>query len=644
MKYSLFRRPNIFCGLLLITLFTLFSSSYGAELVLPELQLTKNKSKIGTKARGHSVTTQGTLVEGYDWQLPAYANQNLQGGLIRDTWAAKKQYTNTAFYSIRWYEVPLKAGGSYNFKAFDDWLNSGGGKHDNVVVRLEVNSVCDTPTRLREMFNYYAGGSIAFWKEEYISQVSAFVEAFAQNYANNPRIKGVHLGIADGEYKHISYDNAANNYADVCRQKTGDKFNFYAGDDGWGEFWVNERELAHAMRQGLRQENFLPSVTRIIDAYSTAFGSNAPKLAMTNLVNFVYNDPGKKTVPDGVIWAFNDVKTTEVTPYVLGQGIGNRDGLIEDWMAYNNPVYGTGFKPGPNKSCYMTMDENFADRLGARYWGTENEEYGDKQWVIRRYGAIEEQPYRLMMSSLRALQMRRNHMLLNTAAMDELPETDYKISEFLNYLAKTIGRNKADTPDAFVVLGERYIRPGYMKGYSNGSFASSELATCLIPAANGKTSYAQIRGYGRWLTEVSGKGTKSNMRALNQGKEPWSIPANLPEVKGKTKYEYTARASSEFKFDINDAVINSRCGIRSACELEVKVVFEDRIATTLSLVTKAGVVSKIKTSGDGKTKTATFALSGSFANTFDGADFGLKTASETESLPVFMTRVNFMNQ
>lgn len=583
---------------------------------------------------------EGTLTEGYDWQLPDYATQNNRGGLLRDTWAAKKDYTNTAFYSIRWYEVPLKADGSYNFADFDYWLNSGGGKDDNILVRLEVNSVCDTPTRFRDIFNYYAGGTIAFWQEEYITELSAFVEAFAQTYANNPRIKGVHLGIADGEYSNITYGN----YADVCRQDTGEKFDFFDGDDGWGEFWVNESELEHAILQGLSPDNFLPSVTQIIDAYTSAFGDHTPKLAMTNLVNFVYNNPGTEIVSDEVIQTFNAIKTTQITPYASQKGVGNRDGLIEDWMAYNNPVYGTGFKPGPDKSCYMTMDENFAEMLDKRYWGTENEEYGDEAWVTDRHGAFEEQPYRFMMSSLRALQMRRNHMQLNTTAMDTLPATDYKTPEFLSYLASTIGRDKTDTPDAFVVLGERYIRPEYMTGYTDDNFASPELETCLVPVVNGKASYATVREYGRWLTEVSGQGIKSNLMTLEQGKEPWSVPAYLPEVDGVTKYEYTAREMNELKFDINDTVISNRCGTESACELAVKVVFEDRIATTLSLVTESGVASTVETTGDGTTKTATFEFNGTFANAYDGADFGVKTASESERLPVFMARVNFMKQ
>lgn len=610
---------------------------------------------------------QGTLANGYDWELPAYASQNTRGGLVRDTWANKEPYTNSAFYSIRWDQVPLDEDGNYDFGSFNWWLGSGGGKEDNVIVRLEVNSVCETPTAFLQQFNYYAGGSIAFWEDIYIEKLTGFLTAFGTQFAGNTQIKGVHLGIADGEYSNITdggniivdgkavYDETINYGKSLSPEAALDyKANicgdFYDNDAGWGEFWVTENQLSHAMEVGLSQEKFLSSVTSIINAYTTAFGENTPKLALTNLEGFVYNDPDVETVKDDVIQGFNDIKTLGVTPEALKMGVGNRDGLVEDWMAYSNPVYGVGFKPGAANACYMTMDESFAETIAGRYWGTENEEYGDEQWVTAKFGNYENQPYRFMLSSLRALQMRRNHMFINTPAMVTLAALEdptaihYNTTDFLSYVASTMGRDKTDTPDAFVVLGERYIRTSYITGFSDEHFASEALASCLVSDADSKPSYAQVREYGRWLTEVSGQGEKSKLMVLTQGVEPWSIPAYLPEVDGETKYEYAARSSHELKFDINDAVIAERCDAVVGCELVVKVVFEDSVATTLSLVTESGVVGRVQTVGDETTKTVTFALNGVFANSYENADFGLRTTSETEVLPVFMARVNFMRQ
>jgi hypothetical protein len=622
--------------------------------------------------------TIGTTEDGYDWSLPEYANENNQGGLVRDTWpnANKPEgYTNTSFYSIRWSDIPYaESTGSYDFGTFNWWMGAEAANVENVLVRFEVNSVCDTPARLRNVFNYYGGGSIAFWEEAYIEHLGEFVNAFAVQFAADERIKGVHLGIADGEYEQIqAYLNLPEDektegtyeafLANFCPPEGKDSFDFYTGDDGWGEFWVNEEELKHAKLQGLTPDNFRTSVNQIINAYTEAFTidgiSYTSKLAMTNLGDFVYNHPIDITVADAEIKPFNDIKNDEITPNVIEKGIGNRDGLIEDWMSYNNPLYGTGFKPGPDNSCYMTLDEVFAESNVNLYSGTENEEYGDVvssdpeklDWLTDRYGVYEGQPYRFMMSSLRALQMRRNHMQLNTDAMydmtlgDAILDTDYKTLDFLNYLARTIGRNKVETPDAFVVLGERYIRtaPEYIKGYSEADFSSQDLETCLVTSSEGKTSYVKVREFGRWLTEVSGKGTKSNLVDLELGAitpstglkdddiEPWSIPRYLPEVsvddtKTSTKYEYSARANNEFQFDINDAVVLKRCEA-GVCDLEVKVVFQDTVATVLSLVTEAGVVGQLTTDGLQGTKTVTFKVKGNFNNNLEnGADFAITTA------------------
>ena len=643
--------------------------------------------------------TMGATVDGYDWSLPSYAVENTQGGLVRDTWPntdKSESYTNTSFYSIRWsdipYTEPTEEGGvgSYDFGHFNWWMKTSPiANVENVLVRFEVNSVCDAPARLRNVFNYYAGGSIAFWEDDYIEHLGEFVNSFASQFAADERIKGVHLGIADGEYEQIqaflenlpeddkngvTYKEFATSF---CQE---DDFNFYVGDDGWGEFWVNEEELKHAKSQGLTPDNFEASVKQIVDTYTDAFiidgNSYTSKLAMTNLGDFAYNDPNLTIVSDDEIQPFNDIKNDVITPYVLAKEVGNRDGLIEDWMSYNNPLYGTGFKPGPNNACYMTLNEEFAEVNGHLYSGTENEEYGDVvssdpeelDWITDRYGVYEGQPYRFMMSSLRALQMRRNHMQLNTDAMFDMTSGDVKLDtelktlDFLHYLSSTIGRSKAETPDAFVVLGERYIRttPEYIKGFSEADFSSTDLETCLVTPED-QTPYLQVREFGRWLTEVSGKGTKSNLVDLELGAiipktglkdediEPWSIPVYLPEVsvdeaKTSTKYEYSARASNEFQFDINDAVVLNRCEA-GVCDVEVKVVFQDTVATVLSLVTEAGVVGQISTDGLQGTKTVTFKVKGNFNNNLDnGADFALTTANEADALPVFMARVNFLDQ
>ena len=650
--------------------------------------------------------------EGYDWSLPGYVseNANTRGGLVRDTYpeADKPEgYTNTVFYSMRWY-LANTAEGIYDFKEFDGLLADS-----NVLVRLDVSSVCDTPHRLREDFDYYATHTIAFWQEAYLVELEKFVNEFAAKYANNPRVVGVHLGMADGEYKSNDI-NLCTKEIQLPDLTPTTPYNIYEDDDGWGEFNAKESELESALNltvdgenQGLTVSgvdeftgevndsvgNFKESVERIISIYTNAFGENSSKLAMTNLGDFVYNEPGVETVPDSVINQFNLIKVTEITPNALEAGVGNRDGLIEDWMAYNDPVYGVHFESDPtkpNNTCKITMNESHAEKYADnRFWGTENEEYGNADYVTKKFGSYESQPYRFMMSSLRALQMRRNHIQLNTDAMFDMTlgesplSSEYDTAGFMHYLAATIGRSKADTPDAFVLLGERYIRPvsQYVSGYDGQVYGDSTgvldatgktineaseaaLDNCAMKNENGTPLYYKVSEYGRWLTEVSGEGTKANLVDLDYGLvdpktkvrkavEPWSIPRYLPEVtvatddvvKTTKKYEYAARANNEFQFDINDTVVANRCDEGAACHIEVKVVFQDTVATTLSLVTEAGVVGAIETDGLQGTKTVTFNVEGTFNNGLEnGADFALVTSSETDTLPVFMARVNFLNE
>ena len=89
-------------------------------------------------------------------------------------------------------------------------------------------------------------------------------------------------------------------------------------------------------------------------------------------------------------------------------------------------------------------------------------------------------------------------------------------------------------------------------------------------------------------------------------------------------------------------MISERCPEESECEVVVKLVFEDKIATTLSIQTEVGTIASIETSGDGTVKTANFTLSGYFQNGFNGADFGVNTGLESNALPIMMARVNFL--
>jgi len=539
-----------------------------------------------------------SLRAGYDWQLPDWAEHSNRGALVRHTWSEKTSYSHAAFYSMVWHEIYTEDG-DYDFSEFDWWLNnhlSG----DKAAVRLELNSRCDVPKTLRGQLNYYAGGSIAFWEPAYQRLHKEFVTAFANRYAADPRVVGVYLGIADGEYEGIEHDqytrtvvqNGVPVTIDSC-----DEVDYYQDDRGWGEFWMSESELQNAISKGFSSSQFFSSVKLLVDDFKNAFGPHHAKLAFTNFGSFIYDDNDETVVSSEVIDSFNTIHREQIIPYVINSGIGNRDGLVEDWMNYVESSYGMKLEPSAGGSCYLRIDDSFATQVDNRYWASENEEYGSEAYIIDRHGPLETHDYRFVLSSLRSLQMRRNYIKVLTSRMGDLPQSSqYRVGEFLNYLATTVGRNRNDTPDAFVVLGERYSKDNHVYGFNESELLNANGESCRTNDNTG--NYVRIREFGRWLSETSASAKPAVPLDLTDYVSRWSSPDELPALpNGAQTYEYSAQESHKFSFDLDDSLAAARCSLQ--CKLQVKVTFTDSKPTTLSLVNQDGTLATIATSGNG---------------------------------------------
>jgi len=269
-------------------------------------------------------------------------------------------------------------------------------------VRLEVNSACEAPKWALKQLRASKDRSLIFWDKNHLKLLKLFVDEFARRYAASPRIAGVQLGIADGEYKQNCDD--------------------YDNKDGWGEFWMSPEELAEAEQQfSLTPALFEQRSKEIIDIYANAFGKYRGKLAFTNF---------------GPLYSWGKIgkpynkKLKRLAAYAVQKGLGNRDGEIEFWMNYIDPVYGTYLKTQPDGRCRLTFDEAFANKIRGRYWGTENEFYGAKDYVLAVHGPYENQSYRFLVSSLRALQMRRNYISIGGKDEAEMHHPVYKIQDF----------------------------------------------------------------------------------------------------------------------------------------------------------------------------------------------------------------------
>ncbi len=528
-------------------------------------------------------------VDGFDWSLPANTAIESNSGLI-DEYDRGIDYIRNVFAIVRWDEAnPQK--GRYDFSTFEKYLTNAVAK--KTLVRLEVNSACETPKWALKKLRASKDKSLIFWDKSYLDLLKPFINAFAKRYANDPRVIGVQLGIADGEYDdNCEFDNK----------------------NGWGEFWMSPQAIANAQKKfGFTPDKFEKQSKAIIDIYVSAFGKNKGKLAFTNIgPSFSWNS---------IAEPYNQ-KLKSIAKYVWESGIGNRDGHVEIWMRFIDKVYGVGLLSLEDGSCAMDFNEQYARAIRGRYWGTENEFYGDKGYVKSANGPYKNQPYRFMVSSLRALQMRRNYFSVAGDSMEKIHHPIYKTQDFLRYLTKVMGKQMENTPDAFVLLGERYISQDHAKNFAGEA--------CV---KNSKKGVA-VRSFGRWLMEGS-RSVPALRVSMPESENYWGQNYYMPEG---MDYEYSARKAKQFEFDLNDSLTDLRC--KNGCKAEIKVTFKDTHKITMNVWYGDKVSQGFKTKGDNKIKTVTFNVNSRFQNNLRGKDFMIN--SKTTDLTLIMIRVNFL--
>ena len=542
------------------------------------------------KAKPTYLDSQIEVVNGMDWRLPSYAKRSQHGGLISET-AGSSDYVRGDFHIVRW-DRTNPSRGSYDFTDLQRTLDRN--PRQQILLRPEIHSRCEAPAWALEQLRHTKQGSLVFWDSQYLSTVEPYIKALAAFVRKNPQVIGVQLGIGDGEYR-------------------GDCKNF-ALKDGWGEFNMNPQELEEAETNfGLTPEKLESSTKNIVNVFADAFGNNVSKLVFNNLEQFSWNaiaEPYNRRIP-------------AIANHVLNKGIGARDGQVEHWMRYMHRILGMQVKPSSNGTCSLDMDEQVADRFSTRYWGTENEFYGDLDYVRAEHGSYQNQPYRFLVSSLRGLQMRRNYSLIFARGMEKLDHPVYKTQEFLRYLDKTMGKLKTDTPDAFILLGERYVADYRLAA------EYPERKACQVD------DRIAFRSFGRWISETSDSkpAMKINMPASDK---LWGQGYYLPK---DIDYEYAARSSQSFSFNLHDQLSKLRC--KNGCPVELKFTYLDSQSSELSVQTGNTQTQSLKTTGDGQLKTATFKLNLSPGNNNE-PDFTL--LSEINPVDLMLLRVNFLEQ
>ncbi len=534
------------------------------------------------------------FTEGFDWSLPEGTPIEPYSGLI-DEYDANLDYIHNRFNYLRWDEIN-PAPGVYNFSKFDRWLTSIGSAR--ALIRLEVHSACEAPGWANKKLRHSKKKSLIFWDKAYIEALRPLIRVFAKRYAADPKIIGVQLGIGDGEYNgDCDFDNK----------------------DGWGEMWMSPTELAEAKADfGFTPQRFEQSAKQIIDLYVDAFGKHRGKLAYTGLGSLFSWNEGSEP--------YNKVLQT-LSYYALNKGTGNRDGQVEVWLRYLEKVYGEKIISLPDGTCALDFDEDFANKIRGRYWGTENEFYGRDQYILDFHGPYKNQPYRFMVSSLRALQMRRNFFSLTGSEIKLIKSPTYKTQAFLDYLTKVMGKQIENTPDAFILLGERYVTPSKLEQYKK--------KPCVANALRASQGKVAIRSFGRWLKEASQSKAALKIN-MPESENYWGQDMYLPDG---VDYEYAARSGNRFDFDLNDQLSQKRC--QTGCKTQIKLTFRDDNKTQLMLQVAEGTSQGIQTRGDHKIRTLTFNITSAFNNGLQGKDFRILTSAK--SLSLVLVRVNFLD-
>ena len=220
--------------------------------------------------------------------------------------------------------------------------------------------------------------------------------------------------------------------------------------------------------------------------------------------------------------------------------------------------------------------------------------------------------------------MRRNYISIAGDSMALIKDPIYKTQSFLVYLNKVLGKQVENTADAFIVLGERYVAPSRLESFTD--------EPCVKNAKKG----AAIRSFGRWLTEKSDS-KPSLPVSMPESENYWGQDYTMPYG---VDFEFSARESKKFEFDINDKLMEKRC--HKACDVEVKITYKDTAVTNINLGYGNNKQQSFRTNGDNKIKTITFSVNSLFQNKHqkhDDADFII---SSITTVPLIMIRVNFL--
>jgi hypothetical protein len=348
------------------------------------------------------------LQDGWDWSLPERVTPEIYSGFFNFAERPSQQIRIIGWHP-KWADWHI-APGRYDFSSLERKLDEAHAGNFRIGIRLQSVVKPNVPEWViahyqppeTKLGGRFAPTIVAPWHADVRKQFEEFIAELGS--------RGFHR---DPAFVFASIHGIS--------QSTGE------------EFSLPPLDIRHLEQTtGLTPQSMREWILGRISAWGSAFGDQAYKLAWVGNSGAFAGEYSKVA--------------GEAVELALSLGMGTRGGFIE---MYNYMWNERAVGQYRSQDGYLMTDEQFPAIVNGSFFADENEEYITvKRW---RFGRLEEDEHRWRISTLRALQMRRNFLATYPMAMD----IDRHLTE---YTRLSMGKTIDNTPDAWSYLREAYVR------------------------------------------------------------------------------------------------------------------------------------------------------------------------------------------
>ncbi|MBU2229087.1 hypothetical protein KJ810_01615, partial [Patescibacteria group bacterium] len=408
-----------FClaALLVFAVAFLFINSNNSLTKKNNVEISQQKAESHTVVLGSSIVP---FVEGEDYSLPDTVESEDFSGYV----CGNCDNSVSGSMWLGWNDFEPERG-VYDWTVLENSLNNLAAQGKTGSLHLQSittggynpdNGISVSREVPEWIFTYYdldpedlptVGGAFSIivipqWQTEIGSDFNNMIRALGEAYADDPRLESIYLhGISESRGE---------------------------------ELWMTQPYLNTIEADwGLTPTVMYDWLSARMDAYTEAFAGVEYKVAWVGMGPSWFQG---RTDFEGA--------STNLLYYAWSKGFGNRNGGIEFYFWH---IEQTSWGSTVDDDGYIIIDED-SPNFDGRYWGEENEEYGEAwEW---RYGSKHSDPYRYRMSVMRALQARMRWLWTSEAGEEINPG----LSE---YARLSFGKDVYNSPDAWALLFESPI-------------------------------------------------------------------------------------------------------------------------------------------------------------------------------------------